>query len=402
MIYMAGSISSGNRYDVIIIGGGIIGSSIAYFLKSCTDFRGSVLVIEKSPAYFESSTALSVGGIRQQFSVPENIEISRFGIDFVRNYRDYLSVEGECPDISFVENGYLFLATESGYDILHQNYKLQKKHEVKVDFLGPVDLRSRFPWLSVYDISAATFGYKDEGWLDPYSLLRAFKNKAVSLGAEYIKDEAVLMSHKSGKLESVTTAGGDTYYCGFVINAAGARAAGVALLAGIDDLPVHSRKRMVYVFRSKEDIGSCPLVIDPTGVYFRSEGKNYLCGMSPPADQDFDCDDLEVDNHWFDDVIWPVLARRVEAFDAIRRENSWAGHYAYNTLDQNAILGPHPELSNFFFANGFSGHGLQQAPAVGRGIAELIVRGRYQTLDLSRLSFERFRKTELVKEINVV
>jgi glycine/D-amino acid oxidase-like deaminating enzyme len=130
-------------------------------------------------------------------------------------------------------------------------------------------------------------------------------------------------------------------------------------------------------------------MIDPTGVFCRPEGENFLTGCTPEYDPSVDPEDFEPRYSEFEEIIWPALAARSPAFEAIRFQNGWAGHYAYNTLDQNAVIGPHPEIANFLFANGFSGHGLQQAPAVGRAIAEWITLGRYDTIDMHELGFER-------------
>lgn len=394
--------SPGTNYDIIIIGGGIIGSSIAYFLSGNRSFKGSVLVIEKAPDYIHSSTTLSVGGIRQQFSLPENIEISKFGIHFIKNIKEYLTVNGEYPDLSFVENGYLFLASHAGKDVLQSNYNQQKELGADVALLSPESLQLRFPWLSVDDLSAGCFGLSGEGWIDPYSLLRGFIASARNQGVDYIKDEVTRISHNSETVRAVSTINGQEYGCGMVINATGRDASKIARMIGIDDFPVHSKKRQVYVFRCLESIKNCPLVIDPSGVYFRSEGRNYLCGVSPPPNNDPDSEDFDIDNSWFDDVIRPVLAKRVEIFNAIRREHTWAGHYAVNILDHNAILGPHPEIKNFIFANGFSGHGLQQSPAVGRAISELITEGKYVNIDLGRFSYNRLNSKDFIRESNIV
>lgn len=391
-----------NHFDVIIIGGGIIGSSVAYFLAREDRFPGSILVLEKDPTYAHSSTALSVGGIRQQFSTQENIQISQFGAAFLKSVKQHLAVRDEAPDISFQENGYLFLATKKGLPILQQNFQLQKSLGVDVMLLNPSELKYRYSWLDVADLAAGSLGLTNEGWFDPYSLLMALQRKARSLGAQYRSDEAIGIVMQEKRTRGVRLANGETLWFDYVVNAAGPRAEEIATMAGIADLPVRPRKRFVYTFQCRTRLSDCPLVIDPSGVYFRPEGETFICGVSPPGKLDPDCLDFDMDYRLFDEVIWPALAYRVPAFESIKRGRSWAGHYAYNIIDQNAILGFHPEIKNFIFANGFSGHGLQQAPAVGRAISELITFGSYQTLDLGKFSFDRFATGKLVKELNVV
>ncbi|MFQ5629310.1 MAG: NAD(P)/FAD-dependent oxidoreductase [bacterium] len=391
-----------STFDIVIIGGGVIGSAIAYFLAAQASLDGSILVIEKDLTYAHSSTALSVGGIRQQFSTPENIEISKFGAHFFKSVQQYLAVDDLIPDLSLKESGYLFLATSKGLGILEQNYALQKKHGVEIALLSTEGLKLRFPWLNVVDLAAGTLGLQNEGWIDPYSLLMAFKKKAESLGVTFLKGEVVGIKRNEKCVTGILLADGSAIHCGLVVNAAGPAATRIAEMAGIRDLPIRSRKRFVYTFKCREAIPNCPLVIDPSGVYFRPEGDRFLCGVSPSAENDPDCTDFRMDYRLFEEVIWPALAHRVPAFNALKRGYSWAGHYAYNVLDQNAILGPHPKITNFYFANGFSGHGLQQSQAVGRALSELITFGQYRTLDLHRFGFERFAKGELVKEVSVV
>jgi sarcosine oxidase len=359
-------------------------------------------VVERDPTYARSSTALSVGGIRQQFSTRENILLSRFSIEFVRQAPGLLAVEGEKPDLGLVEAGYLFLATRAGLPILERNHALQRELGAEVAVLSPDQLRARFPWLEVGDVAAGSLGLRGEGWIDPHSLLQAFKRKARALGVEYLRDEVVAMRSRRHRVETVTLASGGCLPVGMVVNAAGPRAAHVARLAGIHDLPVHPRKRFVYRIRCREALVGSPLVVDPSGVYFRPEGEDFLCGVSPAADRDPDTLDLELDHGLFHEVVWPTLARRVAAFERIKLASAWAGHYAVNVLDHNAILGPHPDLPNFCLANGFSGHGLQHAPGVGMALSELILHGEYRTLRLERLGFERFARRELIEERNVV
>ena len=389
-------------FDVLVIGGGVIGSSVPYFLAAEDAFTGSVAIVEKDPTYVDSSTARSVGGIRQQFSTPENIAISQYGARFFKSVPERLAVGDDRPDVAFHEAGYLLLATRDGLAALEQNHAVQVAGGADVVLLSPRQLGRRFPWLETSDLAAGALGLRDEGWIDPYSLLMALRRKAQALGVSYIRGEVVAVRRRGAAVTGVELSDGRGLAAGHIVNAAGPRAAEVAAMAGIGDCPVRSRKRLVFTFECPAEISGCPLVVDPGGLYFRPEGDKFLCGASPPADQDLDCHDLEVDQRLFEDVIWPALAHRVPAFDVLRQGTAWAGHYAVNVRDRNAILGPHPAVKNFYFANGFSGHGLQQARAVGRALAELITFGSYRTLDLSRFGFERFAAGRLVEERNVI
>ncbi len=389
------------RRDVVIVGGAVIGSAVAYFLAAQSAGRCNVLVVEKDPTYADCATSRSVGGIRQQFSTPENIEMSKFGAAFVKHADDYLTVDGEKPTVPFVEGGYLFLATAAGLPVLRQNHALQRELGADTVMLDPDELHRRFPWLNVADLAGGCLGVTDEGWTDPYGLMQAFRRKARALGATYVHDEVVAMERSGNRVDAVRLKSGNSVPCGSVVNAAGMVAADVAAMAGLD-LPVRPRKRFVYVFQCREAPAGVPLTIDPTGVYVRPEGTSFLCGVSPPEDEDPDCTDFEIDDRLFEAVIWPTLAHRVPAFEAIKLARSWAGHYDYNTLDRNVILGPHPAVANFYFVNGFSGHGLQQSPAAGRAIAELILHGSYRTIDLGRFSYDRVTRNEPLPELNVV
>jgi sarcosine oxidase len=391
------------QYDVVVAGGGVIGSAVAYFLMAHPGFDGSVCVVERDPTYQSGATGRSAGSIRQQFSTPENIRMSRFGIGFLKSLGDILEVEGDRPDVQLQERGYLFLASEEGVPVLRENHAVQTAEGAAIALLERDGLASRFPWLSLEGLVAGGFGTAEEGWFDPFSLLQAFRRKAISLGATYLADEVVGVGRAGGRVTSVELAGGDALACGWLVDAAGIRGREVARMAGIADLPVHPRKRQVFVFDCREALPGCPLTIDPSGLYFRPEGGSFICGISPGAEEDDpDCDDFEVDHALFEERLWPLLAARVPAFEAIKPCGAWAGHYDVNSFDANAILGPHPELPNFLFANGFSGHGLQQSPAVGRALAELVADGRYVSLDLTRFSYERIAANRPVVEKNVV
>ena len=387
--------------DVVIVGGAVVGSAAAFFLRSQANFKGSVLVVERDFSYEKCATTRSVASIRQQFSTPENIRMSQFGSHFVRNITDYLTVDDEPPAVGFHEGGYLFLATRAGRAVLESNHRVQRGLGVDVVLLQSGQLRERFAWLATDDLSAGSLGLSGEGWLDAYSLLQAFRRKAVALGAEYRQAQVVQMQRSGRAITSVTLSDGSSVRCGIVINAAGTGAPQLARSAGID-LPVQSRKRCVFFFTTPAQIDDCPLVIDPSGAYFRPEGRGFVCGISPPEEQDPECFDFEVQHTLFDTVLWPALAARVPGFEAARVHNAWAGHYDVNTFDHNAILGAHPDIHNLLFANGFSGHGLQHAAAVGRALSELVSFGAYRSLDLSALGWSRVLERRPLREVNVV
>jgi sarcosine oxidase len=389
------------KFDVVIVGGGVIGSSAAYFLAAQPAFGGSVAVIERDPTYAEAATPRSAGGIRQQFSTPENVLISAFGASFIKSAKEHLSVGSDAPDLQFREGGYLFLATEAGLDILEANQRLQRQLGAETRLLDPQELGAQFPWLNCGDLAGGTFGPRDEGWLDPYSLLQAFRRKARSLGVTYIQDEVAGLNLAQNRVASVALRSGETIACGSVINCAGVNAWRIAAWIGLD-LPVRPRKRLIYVIDCREELTGVPLTIDPAGVWFRPEGANFICGVSPDEANDPDSTDFELDYSLFEDLIWPTLANRVPAFEAIKLIRAWAGHYDYNTLDQNVIIGAAPNVPNFFMANGFSGHGLQQSPAIGRALSELVTFGSYRTLDLRRLGYDRVLNGQAIREANVV
>jgi FAD-dependent oxidoreductase domain-containing protein 1 len=391
-----------DRADVVIVGGAIIGSSVATFLAARPDFDGRIVVVERDPTFRTSSTTLSAASIRLQFSTPLNIEISRFGVEVIKHPERILSVDGGDVEVDFVENGYLFLATDAGLATLERNHAVQRELDVPVVILSPAELAERFGWLATDGLAAGSLGLEGEGWFDAYALLQAFRAKARALGVQERVGEVVEIQRDRDRVTAVRLADGSTIEAEWIVNAAGPRAADVAEMAGVE-LPVRPRKRLVFHFESPARLGAAPLTIDPSGVYFRPEGPAYIAGFSPRDGMpDPDTLDLAPDRGAFESVVWPALARRVPAFDQVRLLDTWAGHYEVNTLDHNAVVGPHPTIANFVLANGFSGHGLQQAPAVGRGLAEWIVTGGYETLDLSPLGYQRIERSEPIRELNVV
>jgi len=390
------------KRDIVIVGGGAIGSAVAAFTLADPAFRGRVTVVERDPAYARASSALSASSIRQQFTTPINVALSRFGIAFLRTAGEHLAVDGERLDVGLVERGYLYLASPAGAPALARNHAMQRSLDVDVALLDRDGLRARFPWLAVDDLGAGVLGLSGEGWFDGYALMQAFRRKARSLGARYVHAEATGMRTSSERVAAVELADGSELRADVVVDAAGPWAARVAAWLDID-LPVRARRRMVFVLACPTPIAGCPLVIDPSGSWFRPEGEGrFLCGAPPRAGDDGDDLPLDVDHGWFESSLWPILAARVPAFEALRVTGAWAGYYEYNTFDQNGIVGPHPRWRNVVFANGFSGHGLQHAPAVGRAVAELLVHGAYRTLDLSPLAFERIAAGRPLVEANVI
>ena len=391
------------HFDVVIVGGAVVGSAAAYFLARALGPRPSILVLERDPSYTHCATTRSVASIRHQFSTPENIRMSIFGTEFLRRAPQELAHEGEPALIGLQERGYLFLATPAGRPVLEANHSVQQAEGAAVAWLDATALAARFPWLQTDDLAAGTLGLAGEGWLDAHGLLHALRRRAIALGAQYRAAQAVGLDGTAGRVNGVRLADGTTIGCGHVVNAAGTGAAALARSVGIE-LPVRARKRCVFHFRSPEPAPRCPLVIDPSGLYFRPEGEGYLCGIAPPEAEDPDVadDDFDVPLAWFEERLWPLLAARVPGFESARLLSAWAGHYDVNLLDHNVILGPHPDWPNLLFANGFSGHGLQQAPAVGRALAEWVQFGGYRTLDLSALGWRRVLEGRPLREANVV
>ncbi|PVY58077.1 MULTISPECIES: FAD-binding oxidoreductase [unclassified Simplicispira] len=389
---------------IAIIGGGAIGSAIAYYLTQMAPEQ-PVVVVERDPSYAQASSALSASSIRQQFSSPINIAISQFGIEFLRDIGARLQVHGEQPDIGMVEAGYLYLASPVGEAVLRDNHAVQRGMGADVALLAPDALRARFPWLSTDGVSLGSLGLSSEGWFDGYSLLQALRRKAQAQGVRYVQAEAVgVDTQASGGVQHISAlrlADGQRLECSAVVNAAGAWARPVAQWLGID-LPVFAKRRTVFHFSCPEALPHCPLLIDPSGIWLRPEGAGFIAGYAPAEDADPDDAPLDPDHAAFENHVWPQLAARIPAFEALRLHSSWAGYYEMNAFDHNAILGLHPACDNLYFANGFSGHGLQQCPAVGRGLAELILTGRWQTLDLEPLAFQRLLDNRPLLERNVI
>ncbi len=383
---------------VVVIGGGVMGSALAYWLTRLAPAL-EVTVIERDSSYSQASSALSAASIRQQFSTAVNIRISQASIAFLRRAADELAFDGERPDIALREEGYLYLAGADGAAQLRNTHAMQKACGADVALLGLADLKERFGWLNTSDLALGSLGLSGEGWFDGYSLLTAFARKARSQGARYMNAEVRELAIEGRRVIGVSLADSSRLACSHVVNAAGPWARRVAAMAGVD-LPVRARRRTVYVIACPTAMQPFPLLIDPTGFWIRPEGAKFIAGLSP--DEDLDDQPLQADYDAFESRLWPALAHRIPAFEEARLERAWAGYFEMNTFDHNAILGPHEALDNLIFMNGFSGHGMQQSPVIGRGIAELILEDRFVSIDLSPLLFARIADDRPLREANVI
>ncbi len=377
--------------DVVIAGGGAVGSAVAYFLAHDPDFQDTVTVVEPDPAYRFAASTRSASSIRRQFSTPLNIALSAYGWEFLR----------ALPEAGLTEGSYLNLALPAGLDALRRGVAVQQASGVTAHLYAPAELAVRYPWLNVADLGGGATTDHGEGWFDGYGLLMALRAANERAGVRYLRDtvEAPLM--RGNAVTGVRLASGAELSCRWFVVAAGTRSPGLAVQAGID-LPVVARKRCVFVFTTPAVIPRAPLLVDTSGVWCRPERDQFICGPVPDPDPDVDPDDFEVEHALFESLVWPALAHRVPAFEALRVTGSWAGHYDYNTFDQNAFLGPSDAVPNLLLACGFSGHGLQHAPGVGRALAEHIVGGAYRSIDVAPFSHRRYTRGEPLAEFHVI
>ena len=408
---MASEIQSPKQksYDVVIIGGAMYGSSVAWWTGRNPDFDGSILVVERDPTYEFTSTSHTNSCIRQQFSNEVNIRISQFGAEFIKNFRSFFDNDERVPEIVLQSYGYMYLADNDEFaQTLKESQETQQKLGSGTKHMSAAEIKEAYPFYNMDDILVGNHNLIDEGYFDGNTIFDWWKRSAREHGAEYIHNEvrAMGMNGDGTKVDTVTLQSGDVVSCGKVVNCAGPRAVVVSRMAGIE-IPVEPRKRYTYIFDAEQPLDrDLPLTIDPIGVHMRTDGQYYLagCPMSIGGAEDIapDYDDFEQDHSLWEQHVWPIIATRVPQFEAIKLVNSWAGHYAFNTLDQNAIIGPHSKVENFIFVNGFSGHGFQQSPAMGRGVSEFITYGEYRTIDLSAFGYERIEKGEKFVEKAVI
>lgn len=386
------------KYDVAVIGGGVIGSSVAYFLLK-EDPQLSVCVIEPDSTYEYASALRSSGGCRVQFTGEENIAMSLFSIDFIKQFDKYMSTDKFPAHVDWVEGGYLFIVPPEHAKQLEETAALQRAQGATVDLLSPSELKARFPAMHVQDLGAGAHTPHD-GWCDPHGLLWGFRRKATSLGATYMAGRVVDAEVTGTKAVSVRLDDGNAVQADAFVNATGAWSGDVAKLFGMK-LPISPVRRFEHYFTPGTPVGHLPYVKDLSRLAFRSEGQGYSGGL---VDGDVTRGyNFDVDHDYFENIVWPAVAHRFPAFEAAKCHRTWSGLYEVNELDGNAVIGAwNTRLPNLYTAAGFSGHGMMHAPAAGRGIAELIIMGRYETIDLTRLGYDRVEKNQPYPELGIL
>ncbi|NNE80890.1 MAG: FAD-binding oxidoreductase [Silicimonas sp.] len=395
-----------STYDVVIIGGAIMGASTAWFLSDNKDFNGRVLVVERDMTYESCSTSHTNSCMRQQYSTELNVRVSQFAADFVKNIRTYMGGDDRIPDLGIRSFGYMYLADNEGFaNILRENQRVQAAAGAATQLMTPDQIKAAYPFYNVDDIVLGSINLVDEGYWDGATVNDWWRRQSRERGIEWVENEVVAITRNAlgNRIESVTLKSGEIISCAQVVNASGPRAARTAAMAGIR-VPVEPRKRFTWVFKADQPLDrDLPLTIDPSGVHVREHGGGtYQCGGHSDIDPAVDFDDFTMDFAIWENHIWPAIATRIPQFEAIKVVSEWAGHYAMNVFDHNAIIGPHDEVENFVFLNGFSGHGLQQSPAMGRGTAEWLTYGEYRSLDLSPFAYTRIPQNRPIIEKAII
>ena len=395
-----------DKYDVIIIGGAIMGSSTAWFLSQNPDFNGTILVVEKDQKYEFCSTAHTTSCIRQQFSTKLNVEISQFAANFINNFQEYMENDVRVPKLAIKSFGYMYLAASEDFaKKLRSNQKVQVAAGAATELLTPDEIKSRYPFYNVEDIKLGSINLVNEGYWDSITVFEWMKKKAHEKGVEYVENEVteIIKNKSEDRIISIKLASGEKINGEKFVNATGPRAALTSKMAGIE-IPIEPRKRYSWIFKAERPLDrDLPLTIDPSGFHVRENGGGtYQAGGHGAYDPAVDFDDFIMDDNLWETTVWPTLFHRIPQFDSLKLISQWAGHYAMNTVDQNAIIGPHNIIQNFFFLNGFSGHGTQQAPAMGRATAELLTYGAFKTIDMSAFKYERLLSGNKVIEDAII
>ena len=381
---------------VVIVGGGVVGSSVAWHLFD-RGFRGEVTVVERDPSYRRASSFLAMGGVRQQFSSAANIRLARHSIRFYRRFDDRMRTREHRPRAWFRQRGYLFLADAAGARRFERRYERQRALGARVERLDVAAIRALVPDLHLDDIEFGLFGPED-GYANPREVLAGFRHAAAAAGAAYVTGEVTRVDAAQGRVAGVTLDDGRAIEARAVVNAAGPFAATLAARAGVE-LPVTPvRQHLFRCALPHRWPHRFPVVVDPGGVHWRHDDPSApeeadrivvaFTHLDEPPGENFAADP----DRWTD-VVRPALVARLPGFEAAELVEAWAGLYEM-TPDHNPLLGEHPELAGFVLANGFSGHGLMMAPATGAAMAELLTTGASTTLDIGAFDPGRFARGE--------
>lgn len=375
--------------DIIVVGGSIMGSSFAYHM-AMAGHADAVHVIEPDPTYEFAAAPRSAGGVRLMHSLAENIAMSVYGQAVYRNFAELMDVAGEPGTFPYRNYGYLHLvAGRDAVATIEENCRVQNAHGANNELLSRDEVAARFPVLRTDDIDAGLFG-PDDGLIDPYAAVMGFRRKAESLGVRYTKGRVVGVTSRRNVVTGVALEGGAHLKASALVNVAGSWAPGICAMVGMK-IPVEPARRVTFYYETEQKIDPLPLTKEPGGAGFRTEGNGFSTVMTPAGDPGGFCWDVtQQDFEAFESIMWPALANRVPAFERLKVKRSWPGHYAVNRFDGNTIIGRWAGgMENFYFATGFTGAGLQKGPAIGRALTELVVKGRYETIDLGRLSYQR-------------
>ncbi len=386
------------KAGIVVIGGGIVGASIAHHLAEAGAGTDTV-VIERDPSYEWAATPRGSGGVRQLFSLPENIQLSRYGLAFYRDFERAMAVDGDTAPIAFRQQGYLFLSDTGGHENMEANFRAQEAAGVDARLLDADEIQRLFPPIAVDDVAMGVFSPSD-AWIDPHAALMGFRRKARAGGVRFLAGEVVDLEAddvavRRARLKSGEVVEGDRF-----VLAAGAWTAEIGRMLGWE-IPIEPMSREAHFFRAQDEIAELPLIKAESDLAFRPEGNGYTGGLPDwrqPAGWNF-----ELSPDYFETAVWPALARRVPALETLRLERSWRGHYARSTLDYSPIIGPWSGgLANAFICSGFSGHGIMHAPGAGRALAELLVTGEYESVDLTPFGYQRVLDEAPYRERGIV
>lgn len=389
-----------NAADVVIIGGGVVGSAAAWRLRH-DGFRGRVVVVERDDTYARASSYLAMGGIRQQFASAVCVQMVQHSVALWREFDTRLATSAHTPRAWFRQRGYLFLADDTNAEALLAREAAQAQAGAVQQRLTVDEIRALVPGLMLDDIRFGLFGPED-GYANPREVLFGLRAAAMAAGAEYVQDEVTGVDTAGGRVYGVHLASGQRLAAPVVVNATGALSGRIARLAGLH-VPVEPVRQLLfrcslpYTWPSR-----FPMVIDPGGVHWRHD--DALADGDPdriilaftkwdePAGENLSCDDLRWEQEFY-----PALVRRLPAAVEVRDVHGWAGHYEM-TPDHNPVLGEHPALRGLVFASGFSGHGLMMSPATGVVVSEIIRLGDSRTFDIAPFAVDRFERGAFVKD----